>query len=252
MSEKAEAAAQYLLGLRAPDAMLPDTLPDALRPRDNDELIAILLATMRSLGPIGGWKVGAANATATPWASPLPAAGVKPSAAVVPSRLRAVESEISFRFGRSLPPRADAYSATEVAAAIDTCQATIEVVDPRFRDYRALDQVAIHTDLGMHGALVVGTPIAAWTPEMFATLAVTLTVDGAVRRQAVGSNPGGTDLIRLMVWLANSDLARAAGGLQAGTVVTTGSWTGVEIVQPGGEAVAQFEGFAPVSVRFPG
>ena len=252
MSERAEAAAQFLIGLRAPEAVLPDDLPDALRPRDDAELIATQLATIRVLGSIGGWKVGAANATATPWASPLPAAGIHLSSSTVPSRLRAVECEISFRFGQALPARAEAYGTAEVSAAIDSCQATIEVVDPRYRDYRQVDQLAIHTDLGMHGALVVGTPIAAWTPEMFGALAVTLTIDGVVRRQAVGSNPGGTDLMRLVVWLANSDLARATGGLKAGTVVTTGSWTGVEIVSPGGEAVAEFDGFAPVSVRFPG
>lgn len=251
MSDKAEAAAQFFLGLRAPDAVPADDLPAVLRPDDDAELIAIYVATMRKLGPIGGWKVGAPTPAATPWGSPLPAAGVHPSPSVVPSRFRAVECEIGFRFGRALPPRAEEYDAADIAAAIETCFATIEVVEPRYRDYRAVDPTAIRSDLGMHGALVVGAPIMAWTPEMFVTLAVTLTVDGALRRQAVGSNPGGPDLMRQMVWLANSEVAKAFGGLQAGTVVTTGSWTGIEIVPPGGEAVAQFDGFAPVAVRFP-
>jgi 2-keto-4-pentenoate hydratase len=181
----------------------------------------------------------------------LPVAGIHPSPSIVPARLRAVECEIGFRFGLALPPRAATYDATDIIAAIDTCFATIEVVEPRYRDYKAVDSLAIRADLGMHGALVVGAPIAAWTPDMFGTLAVTLTVDGAVRRQAVGSNPGGPDLIRQLLWLANSEVAKATGGLQAGSVVTTGSWTGVEIVPQGGEAVAQFDGFPPVAVRFP-
>jgi 2-keto-4-pentenoate hydratase len=251
MGDKAEAAAQFFLGLRASDAVPADDLPAALRPENDAELIAIYVATMRMLGPIGGWKVGAPTPAATPWGSPLPAAGIHPSPSVVPSRFRAVESEIGFHFGRALPPRAEAYDATEIAAAIETCHATIEVVEPRYRDYRAVDPTAIRSDLGMHGALVVGAPIGAWTREMFGTLAVTLTVNGAVRRQAVGSNPGGPDLMRTLVWLANSEVVKAFGGLQAGTVVTTGSWTGVEIVPPGGEAVAQFDGFAPVAVGFP-
>src|SRR5260370_30051814 len=93
----------------------------------------------------------------------------------------------------------------------------------RFANHGKLAQLTILADWGMHGGLVVGEPIAGWRPGMFTTLKVVSTVNGVLQREAVGSNPGGTDLMRLLVWLANSEVVRAAGGLTAGAYVTTGS-----------------------------
>jgi 2-keto-4-pentenoate hydratase len=53
-----------------------------------------------------------------------------------------------------------------------------------------------------------------------------------------------------VVWLANSEVARAAGGIAAGQVVTTGSWTGLLIQPPGAKVTASFTGFPMVEVRF--
>ena len=246
----AEAAALYLIGQRKPDAVLTDALPKEFRPQSLPDAIAIQMATMAVLGPIGGWKVGAANATAEPSASPLAVSGIRTSPATIQVRTRIAECEIGFRFARPLPPRATPYTVDEVVAAIGTCQATIEAVDPRLANHGALDQLTILADCGMHGGLVVGDPIAAWQPEMFAGLHVVSTVSGTVQREAVGSNPGGTDLMRLLVWLANSDVVRAAGGLMEGTVVTTGSWTGADPLPPGAHVVGRFDGFPPVEAIF--
>lgn len=249
---RAEAAARFLIAHRAADAVLPVGLPDELRPRSQAEAMAIQLATIAALGPVGGWKVGAPSATAMPVASPLPASGIKLAPIGVVSRKRGVEAEISFRFGQALPPRDRPYEDLEVLSAIDFCQAAIEIVDPRFENHAVLDPLTILADLGMHGSLVVGRPIESWEPGMFSGLSVELSIDGAPRRKAIGSNPAGTDLMRLLVWLANSEVARAFGGLAAGTYVTTGSWTGMEFVPEGGTAVARFDGFADVEVRFTG
>jgi len=245
-----QAAASYLIGQRKPDAALADALPEEFRPTSLHESIAVQMATMAVLGPIGGWKVGAANATAEPSASPLAASGIRTSPATIQARTRIAECEIGFRFAKALPPRETPYTAVEVMAAIGTCQATIEAVDPRFTDPSKLDQLTILADCGMHGGLVVGEPIAAWQPEMFADLHVVSTVNGTLQREAVGSNPGGTDLMRLLVWLANSEVVRAAGGLTEGAVVTTGSWTGADKLPPGAHVVGRFDGFPPVEATF--
>jgi 2-keto-4-pentenoate hydratase len=44
-------------------------------------------------------------------------------------------------------------------------------------------------------------------------------------------------------------VARRSGGLRAGDVVTTGSFTGVQLVQPGDEVSVMFSGVGSVSVR---
>ena len=246
----ANAAARFLIGQRRASAVLGDALPEAFRPGSLAEAIAVQMATMAVLGPIGGWKVGAPNATATPSASPLALSGIRKSPATIQARTRIAECEIGFRFAKALPPRDTPYGAAEVLAAIGTCQATIEAVDPRFTDPGKLDPLTILADCGMHGGLVVGEPIAGWRPEMFADLHVVSTVNGMVQREAVGSNPGGTDLMRLLVWLANSDVVRAAGGLTEGVVVTTGSWTGADPLPAGAHVVGRFDGFPPVEATF--
>ncbi|MDB5393945.1 MAG: fumarylacetoacetate hydrolase [Rhodospirillales bacterium] len=242
--------ANFLLGQRSRDAVLTDTLPEALRPPTLADAIAVQIASMRELGPVGGWKVGASDPSAEPVASPLPASGVKPSPVVVAARMRASECEISFRFGRTLPPRSPPYDRAEVEAAIESCQAAIEVVDPRYRSTEGHDALSILADMGMHGSLAVGKSVAKWDPEMFMTLGVIVAVDGVKRRELVGSMPGGSDLVRLLHWLANSEVARAFGGIQAGQVVTTGSWTGLMLSPPGAYVTARFAGFPAVEVRF--
>jgi 2-keto-4-pentenoate hydratase len=246
----AEAVARFLIGQRAPDAVLADGLPEQFRPHSLQDAIAIQMATMAVLGPIGGWKVGAANATATPSASPLALSGIQQSPGAVQARTRIAECEIGFRFAKALLPRDTPYSAAEVMGAIGSCQATIEAVDPRFTNHGGLDQLTILADCGMHGGLVVGEPIAGWRPGMFTTLKVVSTVNGVLQREAVGSNPGGTDLMRLLVWLANSEVVRAAGGLTAGVYVTTGSWTGADLLPQGAHVVGTFDGFPPVEATF--
>jgi hypothetical protein len=245
-----EDAARFLIAMRDPDAALTESLPDDLRPRDPADVIAIQLETMRLAGSIGGWKVGAPSPVLPLAASPLPLPGIHRSPATVTSRFRGVEAEIGFRFGKALPPRATPYSADEVIDAIEDCVTTIEILDPRFRNHTALDPLSAHADLGSHWALVVADPIASWTPAMFATLSVRLDIDGETRCTATGSNPAGTDLMRLLVWLANSDVVKASGGLKAGAIATTGSWTGMIQVPAGAVVTAYFDGFSPVKVSF--
>jgi 2-keto-4-pentenoate hydratase len=250
MSDKAERIAQFLVGQRAAGAVHTASFPEALCPASADEVVAAQLATLAQIGPIGGWKVGAANPTAEPVVSPLPLSGIVDTPATVRSRARGVECEISFRFVKSLPPRAETYEAEEVLSAIGSCQAAIEIVSSRFVDHMVMDPLSIAADLGAHDGLVVGAPVAAWTPGMFTTLGVIMVVDGAERRRAVGSNPGGTGLVRLLVGLANAPVVRAAGGIEAGQVATTGSWTGIDFLGQGGHATARFANFPEVEVRF--
>ena len=248
--DKADRAADFLVSARAPDAPLTTAFPDDLKPLTADDVIATQLATLARIGPIGGWKVGAPNPTGVPVVSPLPASGIVDAPAAVTSRACGVECEISFRFAKPLPPKAALYTVDEVLAAIGTCQAAIEIVSSRFVNHMVMDPLSVAADLGAHDGLVVGAAVDAWTPEMFATLGVIMVMDGAEHKRAVGSNPGGTDLMRLLVALANADVGRAAGGIKAGQVATTGSWTGIDFLRPGGQVAARFANFPEVDVTF--
>lgn len=246
MTESASEAARLLLDVRAGKRAPLQTLPNA--PENAGQAIPIQTRILAEIGPIGAWKVGAPGADATPNTSPLPLSAVHPSDSTIATRLGVVEGEICFRLSRDLPPRATPYGAEDVFAAIGACMASIEVLDSRFTDYESLNLPTALADLQHHGALVVGEPTEAWSFDMFATLDVELNVTDAPALRAIASNPGGTDLARLLVWLANSDTARAVGGLRAGQYVTTGSWTGKTIVPDGGRATVQFPGFPVVTV----
>ena len=245
-----ERAAAYLVAQRQPGATLAMAFPEDVRPRDWGDVCAIQLAVAAQLGGIGGWKVGAHDATAEPTASPLPKPGIVGSPAAVSSRFRGAECEIGFTFGRALPPRDRLYGEADIVDALASCQATLEIISARFENHPGLDKLSLAADFGAHQGLCVGAPGTGWTPAMFAELEVTMAIDGVVHRTAVGSNPGGTDLLRLLVWLANADVVRSAGGIAAGAVVTTGSWTGLNFVSPGATVSARFAGFPLVEVEF--
>jgi 2-keto-4-pentenoate hydratase len=237
-----------LVDRRRYDAALTDDFPPALKPSTTASVVDIQVATIAMIGPHGGWKVGAPDPWSATIASPLPAAGIVSSPGRVWSRLRGIEAEVGFRFGRSLPPRDRPYAPGEVAAAIDACHATIEVLDPRFSHRERLDPLSAAADLGMHAGLVVGAAAQSWSFDAFPRLSVTLEVDGEIVHRATASNPGGVDLLRLLTGLANSDIARALGGVRAGDIATTGSWTGLAIVPVSSPAIARFDGFPAVEV----
>ena len=164
-------------------------------------------------------------------------------------RLRGLEAEIAFRMGADLPPRAAAYTREEVIAAIASCNPAIEILETAFIDPKACSRLSVLADMQSHGGFVYGPAAPHWDQLDFATEAVTLTVDGAVRVQATGSNTSGTDLVRLLVWLANEGGART-GGLKAGDWVTTGSWTGNTLASAGSPVTARFSNAGSVSMRF--
>ena len=100
-------------------------------------------------------------------------------------------------------------------------------------------------DLQSHGAMVIGAsipmPAAAALDSVHARLDI-------VGRQVGdgGSNPAG-DITELLVWLANQP-APDGRSLRAGDLITTGSFTGLETLPPGGHAEARFGGIGTASV----
>lgn len=248
----AQQAAKLLLQAREDGAAALPSLPEHLRPATEAQAYAVQQASLPALGPVGGWKVGASGKDADAHVScaPLPLGGLHGDGAILDPRrftLRGVEAEICVRMGRDLPPRDVPYSRAEVIAAIDTCHPAIEVLQSRFVDPDVQDRLSQLADLISHGALIVGPPIAAWQDMDLAREDVRVMVDGAEQIRRTG-NPAG-EMIRLIVWLANAGSHRA-GGLRAGQVITTGSWTGKTIVGPEARAQAVFARAGTVSVRF--
>jgi len=232
------------------DARRGPPVPDSIAPADEAQAYRIQALVSAELGPIGGWKVGAPGPSAPPNCAPLPASALFHAPKTLDSTVftqREVESEICFRFAADLPPRRLRYEAPEVIAAISTCQPGIEILQSRLANPDQASALALLADSIQTGAFIWGEPIAHWQTVDFASMRIRQTIEGGPTKESVG-NPAG-DMIRLMLWLANTG-AVWAGGIKAGQIVTCGSWTGKTKAPATSEAVAAFTDASPVVLRF--
>lgn len=239
-----------LLTARREGAPLEE-LPIELQPTDMAEVYFVQDRIAAALGAIGGWKVGAPNAEATPIFAPMPLAWISSGGSTLVGsqwRYRGLEAEIAFLVGEDLPPRATPYTREEALAAMASCHPAIEVLESGLVDPMQAARFSSFADLQMHGGFVYGPAFAGWKSIDFNAEPVTLAVDGVVRVERTGSNTSG-DLLKLIPWLANEGAART-GGLHKGQWITTGSWTGVTTANAGSVVEASFAHAGMASLRF--
>lgn len=216
---------------------------------DADEAMAIHFAAVEAVGPIRGWKVGAASADATPAAGALTADTIFDGPAALPAyELGAVEGEIAVRMGRDLPARDEPYTTDEVLAAVASWHPAIEVLESAFANWRAQPKLWKVADRQSHGALVLGAPAASAPQTPLGALPVRLSVDGEIVFDHEGGNTAG-DPTRLLVWLANH-LRGTERFLKAGDVVTTGSATPFLQARPGQRVRVEFAELGSVEASF--
>jgi len=245
-------AAEILLDARRSRQPIQE-LPEHLRPTNLAEAYRLQDILISTLGPVGGWKIGAPSPVAEPLCSPMPLLGgfAQDNATLAPtfSRYRGSEAEIAFLLGKDLPVRNHPYTREEVAAAIASAHPAIEILEPAFDNPDLVDRFSVIGDLQSNGGFAHGPAISNWRDIDFAQETATIIVDGAVRVEAKAGNPAGTDLLRLVTWLANDGQYRT-GGLSSGDWITTGSWTGKVLASPGSEVIARFTSFGDVRIYF--
>ncbi len=237
-----------LLAARATPHARPARLPEALA--GEADAYAVQRAVMAGLGRIGGWKVGFAPQTGVFTCAPLPESHVVTSPAhVVQAECpdRAVEAEIAVLMGADLPASGAPYTEAQVLAAIASAHPAIELLQSRYADVDAMDKASLLADSLSHYGLVVGPAIAGWQDIDLAAETVRVMVDGLEVKRATG-NPAGA-MLPLVVWMANEG-ALWAGGLKAGQVVTTGSWTGKDSVGLGAHVAMVFSRCGTVEARY--
>jgi len=219
-----------------------ERLPETCRPATAADALRIQHASVRALGErVAGWKVGTRMDGRIAYGVLL-ASRVVPSGATVEARtvpLLGMEAEIAFRFVRAAPPRAQAYTYDEVAERVDAFVA-IEVVDTRYRDYAGTPVVERLADCMSNGAFVVGTGRPDWRRFDFRTVAAALHFDERLVVEKTGGHASGDPLLPA-VDLVN-DL-RTEGGVAAGQVMTTGTFTGLNYATGATRVRATFAGF---------
>ena len=237
--------------LRAlPDDLLPPTMSDGYAVND---LVA------QGLGwPLLGWKIAATTPIMQQrlrTSEPIYGRTYKPFEMLSPAHLPhaalldpIVECEFFFRLGRDLPPRVTPYDADDVAEAVASVHAGIEIAECRF-PLDCLPAIpAVLADGAASGRYVVGAEITDWRRRDLSAMTVRLEVGGTVRREGRGADVMGHPLAPL-VWLAN---ARSAwgDGLAAGALVSTGTATGMLLARAGDRMLARFGGEAAVELSF--
>jgi 2-keto-4-pentenoate hydratase len=224
-------------------------LPEASRPRDGDAAYAISRATAGRLGEtIAGWKVAVTPdfgvLAGIMLGSRIFANGAAVPAALVP--MLGVEAEIAFRFDRALPAQAGDYDRAAIEAAV-TAFAAIEIVDTRYRDYAGTPAIERAADFMSNGGFVTGDARPDWRTLDLAGLEARLMVDGVEIVRQTGGHATKDPLIPA---IALANYLRTRGGIAAGQVVTTGTYTGLNYAKPGSVVRAEFAGFGAAELRF--
>lgn len=246
--EQIDAAAEALAGARQGQPI--PGLPEAARPQSEADSYAIQEAVLRRLGEqIGGYKVGFSPEGGI-FCAPIYASTMHASPARLPARgfhLLGIECEIGFRVNQSLAARATPYSREEVLRAV-SLHPTIEVVDSRYQDFRALDRLQVLADNFSNGGLVYGAAASDWQGIDLVHPPIAVTADGNPFAECTGLRAG--DPIGLLVELVNF-VANKRGGVPEGIFVTTGTHTGLAFTQPGATIRAEYGPLGRVEVSFP-
>lgn len=219
------------------------------------------LATARKWWPAGTvpryWKSGGpARDAATLIHAPLPEPGIQSdvTTAVAPAQvfsLRGVEGEIALRIQHDVTKAQAAALTPETARElVDAYAVAIEFVDSRWREGTQAPALTLLADGQCHGALAL-SPWQDFAPlrthdwsQQICTLQVN---DGEVQRFT------GTHSLQDPTWLLTDWLKHVTehyGTVSAGTVVTTGTWTGCPEVQAGDLVTVRFDGLGEVRWQF--
>jgi 2-keto-4-pentenoate hydratase len=196
----------------------------ALAPADAAAAMRVQQAVAQRLGAlVGGWKVGF-GADGVPFAGPLYQADIVRSPATRPLAAGdhvIVEVELAFRLARDLPSRDTPRD--EIVAAIDEAIVGIELIRGRLGEPLAVPFLAWIADNAGNAGYVTGGSTRDFRNLDLTRLRCRLAVDGKPVHDKVGGHPQGDPIEPIRAWLARGD--DTLGGLRAGHVVTTGSFT---------------------------
>lgn len=207
-------------------------------PADAAQAYAVQAGVTQALqATVGAWKVGG-PLTGQPAMAPIFSADLHQSPLRISARegRMGVECEIAFRLGKDLAA-GRTHDRASVLQAVDAVLPVIELVDARLNDFEDAPPLWKLADNQVNEGLLVGTQ-AAVEPAFWEDASIRMSVDGDVRKEAKGPNPGG-DSLDLLVWLANH-VGTHCAGLRAGQIVTTGSYSGLDMIAVGQTVEADY------------
>ena len=134
----------------------------------------------------------------------------------------------------------------DVDALIDAMTVSVELVDSRLEQAAEAPALLRLADSQSHAGLVLGD----WVPyvrQPWHQQVCEIYIDDEAPQEHMGTHSLEDPAWLLPTWLRH--LTRHGGTVPAGTVVTTGTWNGVNVVQPGTRVAVTFPGIGSVSMR---
>lgn len=204
------------------------------------------------------WKSGGPSPAQPLFHAPLPPAGAflqsspeQPAQITAPAcTLHGVEAEIALRLGRSIDrQQALSLTADSVHSVIDGMTVAIEWVDSRWQQNLAAPLRLLQADRLSHGALVLGENWLPYSRRDWSAQRCSVQIDQQTPLVFTGSHPLGDPSAVLLPWLLHA--TECWGEVPAGTIVTTGSWTGIVQAPAGSQISISFEGLTQAWMNFP-
>lgn len=235
-------------------------LTDSWLPADKDEAHQVQALVYEIAGhERPGFKVGSTSKEAQKYlasAGPNCAEVMAPFAyqspatvSVSPAHGPQLEGEFAFRLGQDLPPRDTPYEIGDIIDAIQSVAGAIEIVGSRIADGLAsAGPVMLTADCGANIGLVLGQWHNFSRDMDLVNHPVQMFINDELRGHGTGEKALDNPL-NVMVWLANRQSATGRG-LRAGEFVSTGTCTGLDPVQPGDRARADFGSLGVVEIEF--
>ena len=174
----ARQAAQVLTDARTKGTRI-DAIPEGVRPRDEIDAYQVQALVQEMLadgfGALAGHKIGCTTPVMQSYLGiDNPCAG----GVYAPMTFRGegaysfddllhpgVECEVAAMLGSDLPPSGAPYDRASVAGAVDSVMASIEVVDDRWHDYKAIDTPSLIADDFFGLGCVLGAACPAQGPR---------------------------------------------------------------------------------------
>ena len=155
-----------------------------------------------------------------------------------------IEPEICFRLKSRPPVSKDPQALLE---CIEWIAHSVEIVQCHHPEWKVT--IADCTaDNGLHGRLILGTPVEVQRISGLAAalpfLKVALKKGGEVKDQGIGSNVLGSPLLALAFLIEVLSVQKESPPLEAGEIISTGTLTDAHPVAPGERWSTDFHGFA--------
>ncbi len=162
----------------------------------------------------------------------------------------AVECEVALRLGADLPARSEPYTDRDVAAAVEACLPSIELIEDHGCDtYKEVGARALIANNAWNAGCVLGAPVTAWRDLDLAAATGTMAINGNEIGRGRGGDVLGGHPLHVLAFVANT-LSQRGRGLRRGMIVQTGSVVATQWPRRGDEVRVAFTGLGEARVRF--